>query len=412
MSISNLSRRNMLGLALLPSLSSMLLAACAARPEQRPDARDTAQQSFLGKAYRNDLPLRLESHRSSLNGPHGTIYTEMTAPRDGGNYPLVIYLPGLAESTSDGSTWRSALAEAGYAVLSIQAQGDGSALLASDLARAGDFNQIGRQAFRAEALQQRMDNLAFVLAQLPQLAKADLLYSRGDASRLLLAGFDLGAQTALAMASTATMPPAGLRGLILISPYHDRQRSDSELYAKLQLPVLNITSAIDVDDYGVIPDASARIVPYQAMPRGDKYLLVMRAMSHRNLGGKDNLDEMMSKKEAGPGSKGRRGGSGAPPDGGGMGGGPGGGMGGGMSGSPGGGMGGEASGGKGGFGAPGGSDQAGPDDNANTQQGFTVLRSVMLAFADSAAKNDNAAQDWLALDAPRWLRPLGTLSSK
>ncbi|GAB4063595.1 hypothetical protein [Uliginosibacterium sediminicola] len=410
MSIDNLPRRRLLGLALLPSLSSMLLAACAARPEARPNARDAAQQSFLDKAYRTDLPLHLESHRSSLNGPHGTIYTEMTAPRDGGNYPIVIYLPGLAESTSDGISWRSALAEAGYAVLSIQAQGDGSALLASDLARAGDFNQIGRQAFRAEALQQRMDNLAFVLAQLPKLAKEDLLYARGDASRLLIAGFDLGAQTAQAMASTATMLPAGLRGLILISPYHDRQQSDSELYAKLQLPVLNITSAIDVDDYGVVTDAAARIVPYQSMPRGEKYLLVMRAMSHRNLGGKDNLDEMMSKKDAGAGAKGRRG-SGSPPEGGGMGGGPGGGMGGGMGGGPGGGMGGEGSGGKGGFGAPGG-DKAGPDDTANSQQGFTVLRSVMLAFADSTAKNDSAAQDWLTLDAPRWLRPLGTLSIK
>ncbi len=388
----------------------MLLTACAAPPEQRNNARDAAQQNFLDKAYRNELPLRLESHRSSLNGPHGTIYTEMTAPRDGGNYPIIIYLPGLAESTSEGSTWRIALAEAGYAVLSVQAQGDGSALLASDLARAGDFKQIGQQAFRAEALQQRMDNLAFVLAQLPQLAKKDLLYARGDASRLLIAGFDLGAQTAQAMASTATMPPAGLRGLILISPYHDRQQSDSALYARLQLPVLSITSAIDVDDYGVVPDASARIVPYQTMPRGDKYLLVMRAMSHRNLGGKDNLDEMMSKKDAGSGAKGRRGGGGSPPEGGGMGGGAGGGMGGGMGGGPGGGMG-EAAGGKGGFGAPGG-DKAGPDDNANSQQGFTVLRSVMLAFADSTTKSDNAAQDWLTLDAPRWLRPLGTLSIK
>jgi hypothetical protein len=289
----------------------------------------------------------------------------------------------------------------------VQAQADGQRLLGGEAARNGDFLSVARQAFSAESLKRRLDGAMYALKSLPQLAANDHVFAVADPSQLMLAGFDLGAQTALGLATAKHdgQIPAGLRGVIVISPYYNNQQIDDGLYARMQMPVLTITSSVDVDEFGLVSDASTRSQPYRAMPHGDKYLLVLRSLTHRNLSGKESFIEQPDEVVHSGGWRGRGGeGGGAGGGGGGRrsGGGAGGGMGGGMDRS-GGGMGRE----------PGGGEMGDRGEMpGGTTQAFTVMRSVMVAFADASMKNENQALDWLALDAPHWLRPQGTLTGK
>ncbi len=63
-----------------------------------------------------------------------------------------------------------------------------------------------------------------------------------------------------------------------------------------------------------------------------------------------------------------------------------------------------------GSGRPGGN--RGEAGGAGTQRQVQAIESASLAFMEASLKNSAAAKDWLALDAPRWLRAVGSLSVK
>lgn len=420
-------RRRRLGLALLTA--PLWVGACASGPEARqemtPEQRAEAQR-FTELAFRVEPRLSTDTARTTLSGPHGDIYTEIVVPREAGRYPLVIYMPGLGEDIQEGRRWRDVWAQAGYAVLAVQPQADGTSVLASDEARSGRFLGIARRAFSTESRGLRVEALKFVLGEVDRLAKnGDVLFARADRTRLLLTGYDLGADTAMACAGerwsgAAAAHVGGLRGVLALSPYHDPLESDNTVYADVHLPVMSITSDNDIDPFGLVVDVSTRSAPYRGMPRDDKYLLVLRGISHRGLSGRDELQADMGQSPAGERRSGgrSRGGRGmGGPMGGGMGSGMGGDMTGGsmmpgdmdrdMTSGPGGG--GDIGGGR--AGRPGGGER-GQGGGGNTERQVQVIESVSLAFLEASLKNSAMAKDWLALDAPRWLRAVGSLSVK
>ncbi len=360
------------------------------------------------------------STRTILAGPHGDVLVELLAPREEGKYPFVIYMPGLGEDVQEGQRWRSAWAQAGYAVLAIQRQADGSSIFASDDARSGDFAALARHAFTAEARAQRVATLQFVLNQMDNLARTNgTLFARADRSRIVLAGYDLGADTALACAgehqdSADQTHITGLCGIIAISPRKGAAAADGAPFADAHLPVLHITSDNDLDPFGLVVDADTRTAPFRDMPPGDKYLLQFYSMSHRELSGLDDLPDAIPSDDEHEEKKATRGrgkrGSGSSS-----------GTGGGMpnlmqnenpsSTEP-------AIGNE-----PGGVDSGGgqhqrrngarnASPSIKAQEQTQVLQSISLAFLESNLKNSARAKAWLTTDASRWTSPLADFSVK
>jgi dienelactone hydrolase len=213
----------------------------------------------------------------------------LMVPTSGGPYPLVLYLPGLGEACDAGLSWRHAWARAGYAVLCIQPKTVGRAVWASSRARAGDFVGIARDAFSVPSLEMRTQVVRAALARLSRRGR-DAGFAQTDLARISIAGFDLGAQTALVVAGQHVdglepLPlPDGVKAVITLSPYADRTAAESR-YQQIHVPVLTVTSAMDTDAYGLVGTPSIRRTPFQYMPAGQKYLLLLASAPHELFAG-------------------------------------------------------------------------------------------------------------------------------
>ena len=408
-----LSRRRVL--ALLAG-GGVLLAACGGpggpgatrgrREEDADELRRFGQRGYEAAAASSAYPYR----DTWLFGDE-EVTINLLVPRGGAPAPLVVYLPGMGESADAGEAWRQAWAQAGYAVAALQTAGS-AALWSSPASRNADFAPMAREQFGAKALGTRLGVLDFALHGIRRRAvAAEGVYARIDTGRIAVAGFDLGAQTALALAGEkvpgltvpAAMPP--LRAVIALSPHASLAAGGfAARFGGIELPVLAVTGTEDSDPYGLVDSPHTRQAPYRYMPAGGKYQLVLEDAGHDTIGGRprsDSEQDMPEGREAGdrPSSPGGgRGGRG----------GPGGGMGG-----PGGGMGRPGGGGPGGMGSGrGGSGQAARGTRGSPRRQAMIVERVTLAFLDAFVKDDPVAREWLARDASRWIDPLARLEAK
>ncbi len=373
-----------LGLA-LPGCKSA--PATATKPEAT--ARKLAEHGYTPESHFGTALLR----ETWLHGDT-PLDVSLLQPDTRGPFPLVIYMPGLGESALGGSLWRTAWAEAGYAVFAVQPAALGESALRSEKARVGDFHGLGKEHFSAASLTARIDHLSFALARLRERARAGVApYSTIDTRRVAVAGYDLGAQTAAALvgekADGAVLPTAdwNLRAAVLLSPYVDLAAPGgvSRRFAAVRVPVLSITGTEDADPFGIVSSPGLRRAPWQSMPAGDKYLLLLPSGTHRLLAGV-GYTETGAPPPRGPadsglgsaiapsseaGKQSRRGGTGGGLD----------------TGSP---------------------DRPHPFD----VQQIVAIRTVTTAFLDAEVRDDPVAREWLAKDAPRWLGESAQLQVK
>jgi dienelactone hydrolase len=245
----------------------------------------------------------------------------LLAPAERGPFPLIVYLPGLGESSAAGAAWRRAWAEAGYAVLSAQTRASGTGVWSAERARAFDFRTVALEHFSSRALPARRALVEAVVDEAVRRQRlGDSIEQRIDPTRIAVAGFDLGAMAAMAVAGqridaspASPLPGAspsapaspggsspsalqsplsarfGVRSVIALSPYADFSGMGVEArFRDIGLPVLSVTSPEDTDAYGLVTTAAVRRAPYQYMPPGRKYLLLLGAGPHSLLGGQDH----------------------------------------------------------------------------------------------------------------------------
>jgi len=207
--------------------------------------------------------------------------------------PLVVYLPGLGESEQAGALWRQAWARAGYAVLSVQPLDEDALAWGSELARAAEFKTLARERHAASAA--RLARLDALLQEARRRAAAgDPDCARLDFGRMAIAGYDLGAQSALLLAPQ-------FRASILLSPLvAPGEEADAARYAGIEVPVLSITARQDLDPSGFVASAEARQLPFRLMPAGAKYLLLLDGANHARLAGhsEEELDALAQDRSA------------------------------------------------------------------------------------------------------------------
>ena len=387
------------------TLALAFLAGCSSAPVQKPD--ETKVKQFAGSGYQTDDHFGIATTYANWVSGQFDFDVSLTVPAKLGPFPLVIYLPALGETRSAGEVWRTAWAQSGYAVLSVQPLADDAKVWSSTLARSGDFAMLARERYSATAMIARLEALQAALLELDRRhSRHEAPLDKVDLSRVAIAGFDVGAYTAMAVAGESIkgvpgpLLPFPVKAVIALSPHADFSgASFGERYAAIRGPVLSVTSDNDTDMLGLVTSPSIRKAPFETMPGGSKYLLTMSGIPHAGMSGGGLKPE--PREAGGPAPRTERSPRGdRPPEGGSRGPGKGG-----SSGShP------EDRSRKGGE-RPGASREAAisPTSLAISE---AAVQGVTTAFLDAYVKQDPVAREWLDRDASRWLKARGEIKRK
>ena len=390
----------------------LLGAACSSHAPERQN--EALVRGFAAKGYAAIEHDTVVTTNASWPVSGQNVQMVLAKPVRSGSTPVVIYLPGLGEASDAGASWRTAWAAAGYAVISVQLLDDDVTAWRSDLARAGEFKALGRQHYAGAVMSRRTHLLADLVAEGRRRSSAgEAPWQQLDWNRLAIAGYDLGAYTAMTVAGEHVRDADDangrlqIRATIALSPYASMSGGTvDDRYRDISAPVMSVTSDVDTDPLGLVEGAHLREAPFTRMPGPEKYLLSLQGLPHSGLsGGVSDVDAKGSKSE-GEGSKRAQGASGGDGTGPGQ----------------------HRRGGKRGDSAGTGSgdpqksarDRSGSGEGAipaglsasERQMRIIAAQDVSTAFLDAYLKGDPLAREWLAVDASRWLGTAGELRRK
>lgn len=374
------------------AFAMILLGGCSVFAK-KPEADLARVKQFADRGYDSGIYYATSISRSALNTGNESFQITLVQPDRDGKYPAVIYLPGLGESGDAGAAMRRAWAESGFVVLSLEPlKGDANAW-STDAARSGDYAFIRHERYSPAVVTERLDVLAKLIEYLKQhTLSGDPAFAHVDPSHIAIAGFDVGAYSAMILAgenAENVSPPALTlqpNAVIALSPHADFSVSDFDVrYQHIKMPVLSVTGDADSDTHGS-DLASLHQAPFQYMPPGDKYLLLLARASHADIG--DDLTAG-SASNNGNGQQTENGNDG--------------------SGSGHGNHHGKRS-------SQGGNDSEFSHSGANSLTRRAMMEvaidQVTSAFLNAYIKNDRFSQTWLKNDAGPWLDKIGQLKEK
>lgn len=237
-------------------LPCALLAACVGGPPApKPWAETATQQLHLALAG------------FEVQGRHVSLTRSAAAPAA---TPVIVYLPGLGQGSQahdSGQRWASAWAQAGYTVLAVQPLEADAAAWRSELARTGEFRELGLLHYGDALRAERLDALRRLL---PALRAAQPALDWGHAA---LAGYETGAQTAL-----DARADAGWQAIVAISPPAMRAPAGGAA-------TLLVTSEFDQDPLGLLHRPAERRQAFDGFALGSGWLLTLGGVSHAALAG-------------------------------------------------------------------------------------------------------------------------------
>ncbi len=272
------------------SLVTILMDGCSTSPKQAEIDHEKVKQ-FASRGYDSGIAYATSITKSSLNTGNGFCQITIIQPSQEGKYPLVLYMPGLGESSDAAADMRNAWAKSGYVVLSLQPLEDDANIWSSKAARRGDFTFIRNERYSSKVISERLNVVKTLIEYLKQrVGSGDPVFQHMDLSSIAIVGFDIGASSAMIIAgenvpnTSITRLPVHITGAIALSPYADFSGSEFDVrYRNINMPVLSITSETDSDAHENVPP-SLHQVPFQYMPPGNKYLLLFVGASHAVIG--------------------------------------------------------------------------------------------------------------------------------
>jgi len=377
--------------------SAALSAGCSSSAKP-PKIDETKIKLFAERGYDSGIDYTTSTTSLPLNIGNGIRQVTIVQPELDGKYPVVIYLPGLGESDSAAQQMRNVWAKSGYVVLSVQPLQDDVSIWSSKAARSGDFLYLRRERYASEVVSARISIILKLLEYLKHASvSGDTNLQRMDLSRLAIAGFDIGASAAMIIAGE-DIPNISNEGLsrqtgavIALSPYADFSGSSFDVrYRNISMPVLSVTSDADSNTNDSIP-AALHQAPFQYMPPGNKYLLLLSGASHSTIGNEDPLKPAAANGDDKHPQTGHEGGS-EDSD--------------------------RAHGTRHGSKSGNGDNPTGYSRRAAaespTQRALmeVAIEQVSTAFLNAYIKNDQFSKDWLTKDAQPWLHEMGQLKAK
>jgi len=204
--------------------------------------------------------------------------------------PLLLYSPGLGSGISNGAAWCEAWARAGFVVVTMAHPVTDDSLW--DTSRASLSDNLGR-ALAGGQYAARVADTQFVIGRCLDAAALGLA-GRIDAERIGVAGHSYGAITVQALAVEAAKAKGGarVRAVIALSPGVITPANAAAMGA-VRLPFLCVTG--EQDNFVTfskggharrlgVPLAN-RLAVYEALPRGQKELLLLARADHMTFAG-------------------------------------------------------------------------------------------------------------------------------
>lgn len=270
-----------------------LLAGCSSTPKVI-KVDEARVQEFSRHGYDPGIDYATAVVRFSLKVGNEFIPAIVVQPARAGKYPLVVYLPGLGESNESAKDLRNAWAKSGYVVLSIQPLKEDEDVWSSEAAHRADFSSIRQERYSSDIISGRLNVISQLIETLKSgIASGDSNFDHIDLSQLAIIGFDAGANSAMVV-SGEDVPNVSKEGLsihprilIALSPHSVTYNSAFDTrYQNINIPALSVTSDIDDDTHGN-ESISLHQIPFQHMPPGNKYLLLLSGAPHSLIGNED-----------------------------------------------------------------------------------------------------------------------------
>lgn len=200
--------------------------------------------------------------------------------------PVILFSHGLGGSLDGGTNWAVAWANAGFIVVNLQHPGSDRSIIGS--------GRIGAAMAPAQ-LVARVDDVHFILDEFgrrPREGACDL--RRADLAHVGMSGHSFGAHTTQAIAGQR-FPVAGIaadprvKAAIAFSPSPPMRGSDAAVFGGIAIPFFSITGTEDAAPITPNITPKDRERPFQAMPPGGKYLLVLAGANHMVFNAQDGL---------------------------------------------------------------------------------------------------------------------------
>ena len=234
-----------------------------------------------------DIPARVLSPRPA---------TTVAKPAPDDRYPVIIFSHGLGGSREGGLLWGRHWASHGYIVVHLQHAGSDESIWKGKRPVEGVSNM--QRAMNLDNSRLRIGDVKFALDEMVRLRAAGVApFVNADLTRVGMSGHSFGAQTTLAVAGqqlpfleadapgAAGSRDARIKAAIAFSPNARVKTGLDAQFGGMALPFFSITGTRDgsiLDDHTRYED---RLVPYEKMPPGDKYLASFLDGDHMVFGG-------------------------------------------------------------------------------------------------------------------------------
>ena len=208
-------------------------------------------------------------------------------PADG--WPVVIYSHGLGGSRDGGDVWGHAWAAAGFLVVHLQHVGsdiDAVRSVASSFQDRAALRKLGS----SDQLLARLQDVVFALDEIARRKSIDKAWRFVREGAVGMAGHSFGAHTTLGAGGQSYPGHPGIkepriRALMALSPTLPVRGDASQAYADVKLPTLCITGTLDGDVLGNGATPNRRAGVFDALPRGNKAMLLLKDADHMTFAG-------------------------------------------------------------------------------------------------------------------------------
>jgi predicted dienelactone hydrolase len=237
------------------------------------------EQVWRDDARKRDVPVKIYSPQSASDTSSSS------------RFPVVLFSHGLGGNRDGGRLWAEHWASHGYVVVAMQHAGSDESLWKGKPPR--EIVTSMKAGMTLNNLGLRVNDVKFAIDEIiRRTAAMEREFINADAKRIGMSGHSFGAQTTLAVSGQKAPTLGGQAGIesrivssIAFSPNARNKMRLAQQFGDIRIPFMSITGT---EDGSILEDDTQyqhRMLPYENMPAGGKYLVVFDGGDHMVFGG-------------------------------------------------------------------------------------------------------------------------------